>query len=105
MVFTNKQYMNNYSKNMIAIAIALLTLMAFKSMSNMDEIELSDTEYLESDNTDFTYVMAIDTIPDPNPEEQEEEPEVEPDIPEEEPEIPEEDADPIPDTIGIWRIK
>ena len=91
--------MHNYIKTLIAAIAVLSILISCNTTSNINEIEYSETEYMVgASDLDIEDGIALDTIPDPNPEE--------PENPEEEPsEEPEEEPIPIPDTIGVWIIK
>jgi len=98
--------MHDTIKTIIAGYIAIAILISCKTTSDINEIEYRDTEFFVSLQDFQSDLVSIDTIPDPNPEEPEypgEEPEEEEPLPEEE--EPEEDPDPIPDTIGIWKIR
>lgn len=92
--------MNNYIKTLIVAIAILAILIGCKATTDANAAGESEGEYMIATYDLDLVDMVIDTIPDPNPDE----PEYPGEEPEEEIPLPEEDPDPIPDTIGIWKM-
>lgn len=92
--------MNNYIKPLVVSIAALAIFIRCKATTEINAAGDSKGDYMIATYDLDLVNMKKDTIPDPNPDE----PEYPGEEPEEEIPLPEEDPDPIPDTIGIWKI-